>query len=177
MHLLRTIGHRELRMNGRDAAKYFVHGIAFSFLFAILTSAWSGIALVFIFLIVSIGFDIGYFIGIIIGLGVLFLVIGGLNTFITSTLWFKVKKGFLDLLSHGVVLFVILLIVNFAIQTLPKQAQPGTPTTVITFLIAAFVDGLIAKKVARWWRAHAWEEEYKMDVSQAVEAEWRDKQL
>jgi len=164
MQLLRIIDHRELRMNGRDAAKYFVHGIAFSFLFAILAVAW-----VFI-LVILVG--IGFFIGLILGLGLLFLIVGGLNAFVTSLLWFNVKKGFWDLLVHGVVLFFILLIVSVFIIFLPNLVLPGIATTIVTFLVAAFVDGLIAQKVARWW-----EEEYETDVSEAVEAEWRDKQL
>ncbi len=151
-------------MNGRDAAKYFVHGIAFSFLFLILAVAW---AFILIFLVA-----IGFFIGLIIGLGLLFLIVGGLNAFITSLLWFRVKTGFWDLLLHGVVLFIILLIASVFIQFLPNLIFPGVATAVVTFFIAAFVDGLIAQKVARWW-----EEEYETDVSKAVEAEWQDKQL
>ena len=75
-------------MNGRDAAKYFVHGIAFSSLFLILAVAWT---FTLIFLVA-----IGFFIGLIIGLGLLFLIVGDLNAFITSLLWFKVKTGFWD---------------------------------------------------------------------------------
>jgi len=151
-------------MNTRDAAKYFVHGIAFSFLYLILAVAWAFI------LIILVG--LGFIIGLIIGLGLLFLIVGGLNAFITSLLWFRVKTGFWDLLLHGVVLFVILLIASVFIQTLPNLVLPGIATTVVTFLIAAFVDGLIAQKVARWWK-----EEYEADVPKSAEAEWRDKQL
>jgi len=151
-------------MNGRDAAKYFVHGIAFSFLFFILVVAW---AFILIFLVA-----IGFFIGFIIGLGLLFLIVGGLNAFITSLLWFKVKTGFWDLLLHGVALFFILLIASVFIQFLPNLVLPGVATAVVTFLIAAFIDGLIAQRVARWW-----EGEYETGVSKEVEAEWRDKEL
>ena len=161
-------------MNGRDAAKYFVHGIAFSFLFLILANVWL-FYLVFLGGITT-GAPIspyeGQFIGLTIELGLHFLIFGVLNAEITSTLWFKVKKGFWNLLLHGVVLFVILIIVNFVIQTLPNLAQPGIPTTVITFLIAAFADGLIAKNVARLW-----EEKHETHVYKAVESEWQDKQV
>lgn len=151
-------------MNGRDAAKYFVHGIAFSFLFLILAVAW---VFILIFLVA-----IGFFIGLIIGLGLLFLIVGGLNAFITSLLWFRVKTGFWDLLLHGVVLFIILLVASVFVQLLPNLVLPGIATTIVTFLIAAFIDGLIAQRVARWW-----ESEYETGVSKEVEAEWQDKEL
>ena len=161
----KDMGHGELHMNGRDAAKYFVHGLAFSLLFLILVVAWAFILIILV--------SLGFLIGLIIGLGLLFLIVGGLNTFITSLLWFEVKKGFWDLLLHGVALFFILLIANAIIQFVPNLVVPGIATTVVTFLIAAFVDGLIAQKVARFW-----EEEYASEpVSEAVKAEWGDKQL
>jgi hypothetical protein len=74
-------------MNRREAARYFVHGLAFSLMFLVLAIVW-----VFL-LIILVG--IGFFIGLIIGLGLLFLIIGGLNSFITSLLWFEVKKRIL----------------------------------------------------------------------------------
>ncbi len=103
----------------------------------------------------------------IIGLGLLFLILSGLNAFITSMLWFRVKSGFWDLLLHGVVLFFTLLVAGVFTQFLPNLVLPGIATTVATFLIAAFVDGFIAQRVARWWR-----EEYDEGVSEAVETEW-----
>jgi hypothetical protein len=151
-------------MNGRDVAKYFIHGIAFSFLFLILALAWAFV------LVILVG--IGFFIGLIIGLGLLFLILGGLNAFLTSMLWFSVKSGFWDLLLHGVALFFTLLIAGIFTQFLPNLLLPGIATTIVTFLIAAFVDGFIAQRVARWWR-----EESEEGVSEAVEAEWQDKPL
>lgn len=151
-------------MNGKDVAKYFIHGIAFSFLFLILAVAW-----VFI-LAILVG--IGFIIGLIIGLIVLFLILGGLNTFLTSMLWFNVKSGFWDLLIHGVTLFFILLIAGIFIQLMPNLLLPGTATTVVMFLIGSFVDGFIAQRVAQWWR-----EEHEEGVSEAAEAEWQDKPL
>jgi hypothetical protein len=153
-------------MNRREAARYFVHGLAFSLMFLVLAIVW-----VFL-LIILVG--IGFFIGLIIGLGLLFLIIGGLNSFITSLLWFEVKKGFWDLLLHGVTLFFVLLIVNAIIQFVPNLILPGIATTIVTFLIAAFVDGLVAQKVARFWE---YEYEPSSHVSEEAEAEWKDKRL
>lgn len=114
---------------------------------------------------------LGSFIGLIIGLGLLILVIGFVNYVITSWLWFPVKSGFWDLLLHGFVLLIVLLIVNGIFVLAPSLAFPGIATTVVTFIIGSFIDGFVAKKVAGWW------ETVPEGVSNAVEAEWRDKNL
>jgi len=151
-------------MNWKDLAKYFIHGMAFSIFFLILALVW-----VFI-LVILVG--IGFIIGLIIGLGLLFLIVGFLNSAITAYLWFEVKSGFWDLLFHGIVLFLILLVVNVIFVTVPTLVFPGIATTVITFIVAAFLDGFVAKKVAGWWR-----QEYLESIPKAIEAQWQDKNL
>ena len=141
-------------MNWKDLAKYFIHGIAFSLLFLLLAIAW-----IFIFIILV---GVGFIIGLIIGLGLLFLIVGFLNSIITVYLWFDVKMSFLDLLFHGLVLFVVLLIVNGISVTLPSLAFPGIATTVVTFVVSAFLDGFAAKEVAGRWR-----QEHKKSVPKA----------
>lgn len=131
-------------MNWKDLAKYFIHGIAFSLLFLLLVIAW-----IFVLMILV---GLGFIIGLIIGLGLLFLIVGFLNSIITVYLWFDVKMSFLDLLFHGLVLFVVLLIVNGISVTLPSLAFPGIATTVVTFIIASFLDGFVAKEVAGRWK-------------------------
>ena len=111
-------------MSWKDLAKYFIHGVAFSLLFTALDIAW-----IFGFLILII---LGSVIGLIIGLGVLMLIIGGLNSFLTSLLWFEVKTSFWSILGHGIVLFIALLVVNFIFMIAPVLALPGIATTVIT---------------------------------------------
>lgn len=131
-------------MNWKDLAKYFLHGIVFSLLFVLLAIAW-----IFI-LVILVG--LGFIIGLIIGLGLLFIIIGFLNSAITAYLWFEMKTSFWDLLFHGLTLFIILLIANGIFITLPSLALPGVATTVITTIIASFVDGFVAKNVAGWWK-------------------------
>jgi len=131
-------------LNWKDLAKYFIHGIAFSLLFLLLAIAWV------LILIILVG--LGFIIGLIIGLGLLFLIVGFLNSIITVYLWFDVKMSFLDLLFHGVALFVVLLIVNGISVTLPSLAFPGIATSVVTFIIASFLDGFVAKEVAGQWK-------------------------
>ncbi len=135
-------------------AKYFVHGIAFSLLFLLLGIAW-----IFILVILV---RLGFIIGLIIGFGLLFLIVGFLNSIITVYLWFDVKMSFLDLFFHGLALFVILLIVNGISVTLPSLVFPGIATSAVTFIIASFLDGFAAKEVAGRWR-----QEHKKSVPKA----------
>ena len=151
-------------MDWRDLAKYFIHGIAFSLLFALLAIAW-----VFI-LVILVG--LGFLIGLIIGVGLLFLIVGFLNSVVTTYLWFEVKTTFWDILFHGLALFIILLIVNGIFVTVPSLVFPGIPTTLTTLIIATFLNGFVGKRVAGWWK-----QEYREGIPEAIEAEWRDKNL
>jgi cation transport ATPase len=145
-------------------AKYFLHGVAFSFLFMILAILWSFGLFVLIVL--------GSWIGLIIGVGILMLITGGLNTLLTSVLWFPVKTSFSSILVHGIVLFILLVIVNSIAIFLPSVVFPGTAATIVTFILGSFIDGYVCKQVARLWEG----EEYE-SVPETVEAEWGDKNL
>jgi len=133
-------------------------------LFLILGMGWAFI------LVVLVG--LGFIIGLIIGLGLLFLIVGSLNSVITAWLWFKVKSGLGDLLLHGLVLFIVLLIVNGISAIVLNLVFPGIAATVISFIVAALADGFAAKSVAKWW-----EQEYEEEIPKAIEAEWKDKDL
>ena len=130
-------------MEWKNLAKYFVHGIAFSLLFTILAIIWAFILLILV--------SLGWFIGLIIGLGILMLIIGGLNSFLTDLLWFPVKKSFWSILGHGIILFIVLLIVNGIFVIAPTLIFPGIATTIIVFIVGSFMDGFVAKKVAGFW--------------------------
>jgi len=132
-------------------AKYFLHGVAFSLIFATLVFLW---AFGFFALIV-----LGSFIGLAIGLGLLMLITGGINCFLTSLLWFPVKTSFWSILGHGIVLFIALIVVNVIIVAVPSLAFPGLVTTIITFIISSFIDGFVSRGVAGFWK-----EEYPADV-------------
>lgn len=151
-------------MNGRELAKYFIHGIAFSILFLILGIAWT---FVLLFLV-----HIGFIIGLIIGLGLLFPMIGYLNSVVTVQLWFQVKTSFWDLFFHGLVLFIILLVITGIFVTVPSSVFPGIATTLTTLLIAALLDGLVAKRIAGLWK-----QEYPEGIPKAIATEWRDKEI
>ncbi len=132
------------KMNKKDLAKYFIHGIAFSLLFSILYIAWG-----FGLLILA---TLGAFIGLIIGLGILFVIMGEINITITSWLWFPVEESsFWDVLKHGFILFIVLLIVDGIFVIVPSMVLPGIATTVVTFIYGSFLNGIVGKKVAEWW--------------------------
>lgn len=155
---------KERESASRILAKYFVHGIAFSLLFSVLAIAW---ALIFVILVL-----IGFILGLIIGIIILILIVGGLNSLITSLLWFRVKTSFFNVLGHGIVLTIALVIANSIFVLAPSLLVPGIATTIITLIIGSFIDGFIVKKIAGWW-----EEGAEEAVPEAVEAEWRYKNL
>jgi hypothetical protein len=117
----------------KNAAKYLTHGLAFSTLFSVLTMAGLFISAILV--------EVGAVIGFAIGLVLLFLSLGFLNTPTTEYLQFKVKYGFWDLLFHGAALFALLLVVNSIIGGVSTWVFPGIALTVIALVIAAFVEG------------------------------------
>jgi len=132
------------KITWKNLAKYFVHGIAFSILFTLLAFAW---AFVMILLV-----SLGSIIGLIIGIGLLFLIVGFINTVLGVHLWnIEAETGFWSLFFHGLVLFIIFLIVNLITSVLPNLAFPGTAALVVTFIITSFLDGVIGKNVASWF--------------------------
>jgi len=129
------------------ASKYFLHGILFSILGLVLVFLW---AVLLIVLVV-----IGLFIGLIIGLLVLFFIVGGLNSFLTNIIWnMPVKTDWKSLLTHGFILSILLLVVHVP-SMIVSLAAPSIATTIVLFVIYAFIDGLVAKRTA----ALGWREE------------------
>jgi signal transduction histidine kinase len=130
---------------GSRLLRYFIHGVAFSTLFLVLAIIW-----IFVFFLVIIG----SFLGILIGIVVLFFFIGGLNTFLTRWIWSAdIRSDLLSLFIHGVGLFVALLIAS-----LPMFFLIGTPYSlallIVLFLPYAIIDGFIAKNIAFALREH-----------------------
>ena len=104
---------------------------------------------------------VGFIIGLIIGLVVLFILVGGLNSFLTDMIWdIPVKTDWKNLLSHGFALIVVLLIAEIP-GFLVRSYVPSLATTAVLFIIYAFVDGFLGKNVGGFW-----EEEYGEGVEQ-----------
>jgi hypothetical protein len=135
--------------------KYFLHGLAFSVLFIVLALIWA--------IITAVLLVVGLFIGFIIGIIILFYFIGGLNAGLTSLIWsLQVKTNFLSLLSHGFVLFIILLLAGIP-QFILLLGWPSLIMSVILSVVYAFADGFIAKTVASRWEFTAEEYEYEAE--------------
>jgi hypothetical protein len=145
----------------RNLLKYFLHGIAFSVIFVGLAIFWIVILAVLVMF--------GSFIGLIIGFILLFLIIGGLNSFLTVRIWdFSTRTGWTSLLTHGVVLFIVLIIVSIPAMVINANI-PSLTTTLIMFIVYAFIDGFIARKVADFWEeefSSTSENEYKPPPSE-----------
>ncbi len=147
-------------------AKYFLHGIAFSLLSIVLVFV---VGLVLLFLVA-----IGSFIGLMLGLAVLMLAIGGLNCFLTDVIWdLQTKTSLWNLLLHGFVFFVILLVVNGFLVMVPNYIFPSIATTIITFIIGAFAGGFVGKTVAKWFESESPREE----IPKETEAKWANTKL
>ena len=125
-------------------SKYFLHGFAFSVLFLILGIAW--------FFALVVLTSLGSLIGLLIGFGLLVYIVGFLNSEITGFLWFTVEREFWSTLFHGGVLLAALLIVEGIFVWVPNMIFPSVYVQIITFIIGAFLNGLVGKKVAEIWR-------------------------
>jgi hypothetical protein len=127
------------------SARYFLHGIAFSVLLLLLEFVWA-VALAVLVVI-------GLFVGLIMGLILLFFIIGGLNVFLTDLIWsISVRSDWKGLLSHGFVLFLVLVIVGIP-SYLVAISAPSLVTSIVLFVVYAFIDGYIAKNVAKTWES------------------------
>jgi len=123
--------------------RYFLHGILFSAVGLAMLIIWAfilGVLIVF-----------GSFIGLILGLIVWLFIIGGLNVFLTSIIWsVSVRSDWKSLLVHGFVFSVVQLIAHVPARFV-DVIVPGLATTVVLFIIYSFIDGFLARRVARWW--------------------------
>jgi hypothetical protein len=134
----------------KNPLKYFLHGLAFSVIFLLLSFVW---AIILVVLIVA-----GFLIGLIIGFLVLFFIIGGLNSFLTDLIWsISIKTGWKSLLGHGFVLFIALALVDIPAMII-SFIVPSLATTIVLFIIYALIDGFVAKKVAGYWEEEEEEE-------------------
>jgi len=127
----------------RNISKYFLHGILFSVLYLAMLFAW---AFLFGLLIV-----VGAFIGFIIGFIVLFFILGGLNSILASIIWsISTRTAWTSLLGHGFILFIALIIAHIPAIVI-NLVVPDLTTTIVLFIVNAFIDGFIAKNVAGLW--------------------------
>jgi hypothetical protein len=133
------------------ATKYFLHGIAFSLLLLVLEIVW---VFMLVFLVI-----IGFIVGLIIGFIILFFIIGGLNAVLTQSIWKTyIKKDWKNLLAHGIVLFVVLILAGIP-SLLVYYAYPNLIAGVVLFFIYCFIDGYVAKHVGSAFEEQRYEDE------------------
>lgn len=130
----------------KNQAKYFLHGFLW-FLFA------AAALLIFPFLLFFL-VEIGLIIGAIIGLAILFLFIGFVNSLISDHLWFPIKDITIwDELGHGLLLAITLIIVHGLTVFLPTWASGNNVYVILLTLIwGCYIDGRIGKAVAGLWK-------------------------
>ncbi len=144
-HKLDTGEPEKFNLNARTITKTFLHGLLFVILFAALAIAW---IFAMLFLV-----PIGSLIGVAIGVVLFILGIGKINEVLGRLLWdISANTGLWSLLVHGLVLGVILFVVGLITDFLPNLLYPGTATYIITLVINSFIDGVVGRKVALWFR-------------------------
>jgi len=135
--------HKEKEPWWKSTVKYFLHGISFSLLLLVMSFVWGFLLLVLV--------AVGLFLGLIIGFILLLFIVGGLNSFLTDLIWdVPIKTGWKSLLTHGFVLFIALLIADIP-AIIINLLIPSLATTVVMFIVYAFIGGFIAKNVGLYW--------------------------
>lgn len=113
--------------------------------------------------------------GFIIGMGLLMLIAGFINSVIAVRLWdMEFEASLSKIFSHGLVLFLLLFGVDFVFVVVPSYVFPVILTTVITLIISCFLDGVVCKTVAGWWAEKRYvrrREEY--EEAEKPEGEWK----
>ena len=140
-----TMRARRDALGWKSFAKMLLHGFLFVVFFVVFSFVWAFAALMLV--------SLGYFLGFILALGLMFLGIGGFNAALGVQLWnIESNTGFWSLIFHGLVLFLALLTVGIVVSTLPNFFFPGTVTYIITSIATSFLYGAVGRKVALWFR-------------------------
>lgn len=138
-----------------QVGRYFLHGIAFSLLLTLLVFLWAFVAG---FLVVA-----GSVIGLIIGIALLFFVVGGLNIGLTEIIWgISIRENWQSIFGHGLLLSIILVLAGIP-SLLVSLYYPSLTTTIILFVAYAFIDGYIARWIAAIWEGSDEEEPQRTD--------------
>lgn len=144
--------------------KYFVHGI----LFSLLGLGFVLVALGFLLALMVLG--LGGILALIAVLYIIPLFIGAANSVVTELLWFPVEYSWVSTWVHGGLLLIVLIIVGF-IVSLPLSVISQPASIVVNFIVGAFIDGFIGKKIAEMWEGAAEEEEEEETQKPAKEPE------
>jgi hypothetical protein len=128
---------------GHLLPRYFLHGLLFSLILIILIFVWAFLAVVLVF--------IGSILGLIIGIVLLFFIFGGINTYLMQGIWgISIKSNMLSLFTHGLALFLVLLLVSIP-SLIVSLLAPNIAVSIVLFVFYCFVDGYVAKAVGGNW--------------------------
>jgi hypothetical protein len=132
---------------GGHLAKYFYHGLGFSLLVFVVTygsmvfSSRSQMLPVMPLLVI-----LG-----LVGVALLVLMVGIVNSALTARFWFQVETSFWSMMLQGTALIVPLWIVSIPFF-LAYLAFPNIATVLAVIVFQAFADGFVCKKVAETWK-------------------------
>ena len=116
------------------------HGIGLSILMIILVIGWAVILMILMAL--------GSILGLLIGLGVLELGLGYINSFLADAVRdMDTDEALSSKFFHGVLLFIVLLLVNLPWVAINYYAQHWL-TTIFLFIIYVPIHGYVGKRVA-----------------------------
>lgn len=116
------------------------HGIGLSVLMFILVVGWAVILMILVAL--------GSILGLLIGLGVLALGLGYINSLLADAVWeMKTDETLSSKFFHGVLLFIVLLLVNLPWIAINYYTQHWL-MTVFLFIIYVPIHGYVGKRVA-----------------------------
>jgi len=132
-------------MRWETFGKVFLHGLAFIGISVVLFFGWVYFTL---FLV-----TVGYLLGLVIGVVLLFVVVGYINRYLGSVLWgINGEPGVVYSFFHGLLLVVFLAVVNFLFVVLPNLMWREVATGVVTFFVGVFLNGAIGREVASWFK-------------------------
>lgn len=123
-----------------DLKNYCLHGLALAIIMFGLFIGW-----VFVLALLM---AVGWIIGLIIGFAVLFLALGYINTYLAGWIWeMSLDSDLKTVFLHGLVLFVLLLLVNIP-SLIISYLIPHWIATAIMFVIYVPIHGWIGVNVA-----------------------------
>ncbi|MFX1482246.1 MAG: hypothetical protein ACFFCP_03550 [Promethearchaeota archaeon] len=143
------ISRRHVSSGLDTIGKYLIHGFIFSFMMIAAEIVLAAILVMLIIFASVLGFFIWF--------GLVFLAWGWVNGMLCSWLWdFDVKQHWTNLVGHGLVLFLVLLIVGIPVTAILPFVTTGiSPAIYIPVRLASLsvFDGIIGKAIGEMFRA------------------------
>jgi uncharacterized membrane protein YidH (DUF202 family) len=116
------------------------HGIGLSIMMFVLVIGWAVILMILM--------AIGSILGLLIGLGVLALGLGYINSYLADAVWdMDTDEDLPSKFFHGVLLFIVLLLVNLPWIAINHYAQHWL-MAILLFIIYIPIHGYVGKRVA-----------------------------